>query len=277
MLPHAESRPHATLLGLSWDGSSSFEPGAAGAPPLIRQALWSPTTNTWNEQGDDIALPGVLEDAGDLSLGTDAAAARAAIEAKVRELVTSGRRPLCLGGDHSVTYPILAGFRGQLPALTILHFDAHSDLYEEFDGDRYSHACPFARILEEGLATRLVQVGIRCMTAHLRSQVERFGVEVFTADRWRAALPVVAEIHDPVYVSLDLDVLEPMLAPGLSHPEPGGLLVRDVLEVLAALPHPIVGADIVEYNPRHDVRDLTARVAAKFIKELVGKMRAEQL
>lgn len=272
-MPHADIRPHATLLGLPWDGSSSFEHGAAAAPPLIRQALWSPSTNTWNEQGDDVALPGVLEDAGDLTLGGDAAEARAAIEARVRTLVAEGRRPLCLGGDHSVTYPILAGFRGHLPALTILHFDAHSDLYEEFDGDRYSHACPFARVLEDGLATRLVQVGIRCMTAHLRSQVARFGVEVFTADRWRAALPVVAELHEPVYVSLDLDVLEPMLAPGLSHPEPGGLLVRDVLDVIAALPHPIVGADIVEYNPKNDVRDLTARVAAKFIKELVGRMR----
>ncbi len=76
----------------------------------------------------------------------------------------------------------------------------------------------------------------------------------------------------PVYVSLDIDVLEPMLAPGLSHPEPGGLSVRDVLEVLTALPSPLVGADVVEYNPRHDVRDLTARVAAKFVKELAGAM-----
>ena len=74
-------------------------------------------------------------------------------------------------------------------------------------------------------------------------------------------------------MSLDLDVLEPMLAPGVSHPEPGGLTVRDVLEMLAAMRVPVVGADIVEYNPRNDVRDLTARVAAKFVKELVGVMR----
>lgn len=97
-------------------------------------------------------------------------------------------------------------------------------------------------------------------------------MEIVGADRWRDALPIVASLCGPVYVSLDLDVLEPMLAPGLSHPEPGGLSVRDVLDVLAAIQTTVVGADIVEYNPRNDVRDLTARVAAKFAKELVGVM-----
>ncbi len=270
-VPLTGSPGRVTLLGVPWDASSSFLRGAAAAPPRIREALWSPSTNFWTETGIDIARPGELEDAGDLTLPAGAAEARAVIEAAVRDLIEAGRRPLVLGGDHSITYPVLAGFRGQYPGLTILHFDAHSDLYEEFDGDRYSHACPFARVLEDGLAARLIQVGIRCMTAHLRSQVERYGVEVYAADRWRAVLPVAGALAGPVYVSLDIDVLEPMIAPGISHPEPGGLLVRDVLDVLAALPVPIVGADVVEYNPSQDVRDLTARVAAKFVKELVSR------
>jgi arginase len=263
--------PRATLLGVPWDASSSFQRGAAAAPPLIRQALWSGSSNTWNERGDDVARPEVLEDAGDLVLPADPAAARGLIESRIAALASSGRAGLALGGDHSVTYPILRGRRGEA-APTVLHFDAHSDLYDEFEGDRHSHACPFARVMEEGLASRLVQVGVRCMTAHLRSQVERFGVEVYPAGRWREVLPVVAALGGPVYVSLDLDVLEPMLAPGISHPEPGGLSVRDVLDVLAALNAPVVGADVVEYNPANDVRDLTARVAAKFVKELVGVM-----
>ncbi|MCC7126639.1 MAG: agmatinase [Acidobacteria bacterium] len=270
-VPLTGSPGRVTLLGVPWDASSSFLRGAAAAPPRIREALWSPSTNSWTEAGIDIARPGEVEDAGDLALPPDAAEARGAIEAAVRDLIEAGRRPLILGGDHSITYPVMAGLRGQYPGLTILHFDAHSDLYEEFEGDRYSHACPFARVLEDGLAARLIQVGIRCMTGHLRSQVERYGVEVYAADRWRAALPVVGALAGPVYVSLDIDVLEPMLAPGISHPEPGGLLVRDVLDVLAALPVPIVGADVVEYNPSQDLRDLTARVAAKFVKELVSR------
>jgi agmatinase len=192
-----------------------------------------------------------------------------------------GQKPLLIGGDHSVTYPILRAFAsnpstslgaGSRP-LTVLHLDAHGDLYDEYEGDRYSHACPFARVMEERLAARLVQVGVRTLTAHQRSQAGKFGVESLGADRWRDALPLIARFKAPVYLSLDIDVLEPMLAPGVSHPEPGGLSVRDVLEILAALRVPLAGADIVEYNPRNDIRDLTARVAAKFVKEIVGYLR----
>lgn len=267
--------PGTTLVGVPWDASSSFERGAADAPPKIRAALWSPSSNAWTEGGLDVESPAVLQDRGNLTLPSDPAMARAAIEDGVREILETPQVPLVLGGDHSITYPVLRAVGSVNVRPIVLHFDAHSDLYDQFDGDRYSHACPFARVMEEGLASRLVQVGIRCLTAHLRDQSARFGVEVFTADRWRQALPVVASLRGPVYVSLDLDVLEPMLAPGISHPEPGGLAVRDVLDVLAHLSAPIVGADIVEYNPRHDVRDITARVAAKFVKELAGLAHAQ--
>lgn len=212
------------------------------------------------------------------------AEARAAIEGAVRAQLERGHTTLVLGGDHSITYPVVRAFREHMaPAAvdpsasvhaangpTIVHLDAHADLYREFDGDRYSHACPFTRIMEERLASRLIQIGIRTLTAEQRGVAAEFGVEIFGADRWRDALPIVASLRGPVYVSLDLDVLEPMLAPGLSHPEPGGLSVREVLYVLAAIQTTVVGADIVEYNPRNDVRHLTARVAAKFLKELVG-------
>jgi agmatinase len=261
-----------TLLGLPWDGSSSFERGAADAPPRIRAALRSASSNSFNERGDDVLDERVMADGGDLVLTGDAADARERIERGVREILAAASKPLLLGGDHSVTYPILRGFRGHGP-VSVLHFDAHGDIYDSFDGDRYSHACPFARVMEEKLAVRLIQVGIRTLTPHQRSQSRMLGTEIHGADRWRDAIPVVAGLRGAVYVSLDLDVLEPMLAPGLSHPEPGGLTVREVLEVLSALRTPVAGADIVEYNPRHDVRDLSARVAAKFVKELAGAMQ----
>ena len=194
------------------------------------------------------------------------------MEDAVRRLLDSGSKPLVLGGDHSITYPVVRAFRDGGP-LTILHFDSHGDIYDHYEGDRYSHACPFARVMEEGLATRLIQVGLRTLTPHQREQSKKFGTEIFPADRWRDAVPVVAAVTGPVYVSLDIDVLEPMLAPGIAHPEPGGLSVRDVLDVLSALRTDVIGADVVEYNPRFDVRDLTARVAAKFVKELIGAMR----
>jgi agmatinase len=262
-----------SLLGVPWDASSSFERGAAEAPPRIRAALWSPSSNAFNERGDDLSAAGVLVDAGDLELPGAGAEARDAITLGVKRVLAASNKPLILGGDHSITYPILRAFQSAAP-LTILHFDAHADIYDEFEGDRYSHACPFARVMEEQLAARLVQVGIRTLTPHQQTQVAKFKSQVIRASRWRDAVSVAGSLSGPVYVSLDLDVLEPMLAPGISHPEPGGLTVRDVLEVLAALRTEIVGADIVEYNPRHDVRDLTARVAAKFVKELTGFMRA---
>ena len=277
----ASNRP--VLVGIPWDASSSFERGAAGAPRLIREALWSPSTNSFTELGISIE-PDSIGDAGDLMLSTDGAEARAAIEAVVTGLVEGGAVPVSLGGDHSITYPILRAFRRMGP-LTILHIDAHADLYDQFpafapDGasarlrpvhgqhDRFSHACPFARIMEDGLCRRLVQVGIRTLTPHLQAQAKRFGVEVYGPDACADA--PVEGLTGPLYVSLDLDGLDPAFAPGVSHPEPGGLSVRDVVRILHRVRAPIAGADIVEYNPQNDVRDLTARVAAKLLKELLA-------
>lgn len=262
-----------TLLGVPWDASSSFQRGAAAAPLKIREALDSASSNSWNERGQDINAAGVLDDAGDVAVGGDAAEARAAIERAVAAVLSRQSCPLVLGGDHSITYPVLRAFRGKEPA-AIIHFDAHGDLYDSFDGDRFSHACPFARVMEEGLTARLIQVGVRTLTAHQREQAARFGVEIYGPGRWRDVIPLVSALKGPVYVSLDLDVLEPMLAPGISHPEPGGLSVRNVLDVLHSIHTPVAGADVVEYNPANDFRDLTARVAAKFVKELVGLMLA---
>jgi arginase family enzyme len=154
--------------------------------------------------------------------------------------------------------------------LSVLHIDAHPDLYDEFAGDRYSHACPFARVMEDGLADRLVQVGIRATTQHQREQADRFGVEVIDMQAWAAGTrPTVTGV---VYVSLDLDGLDPGFAPGVSHREPGGLSVREVVGLIQGLSGPVIGADVVEFNPRQDTFGLTAVVGAKLIKELAAAM-----
>jgi agmatinase len=264
--------PVPTLLGIPYDAASSFLRGSAAAPPLIRDALWSDSSNSWTELGVDIAAPGALADAGDVMLleGEESTAARQAIEDGAAAVLAGGGGPISLGGDHSITYPLLRAVRRHHPRLTILHVDAHSDLYDEFGGDRYSHACPFARILEERLADRLVQVGIRAMTKHLREQVARFGVEVIEMRAW-GTVPVPA-IEGPVYLSIDLDGLDPAFAPGVSHREPGGLSVRDVVGLIHELAGRVVAADVVEYNPAHDIHGVTAMVAAKLVKELAGVM-----
>ncbi len=258
-----------SLLGLPYDASSSFQRGPALAPPLIRQALASPAGNLWTEGMTDLGAPGRLADAGDASI-PEGPGARESIEAAIAGLLDRGVRPLSLGGDHSVTYPVLRALGARYPRLTVVQFDAHPDLYDIFEGDRYSHACPFARIMEESLATRLVQLGIRAMTGHQREQAAHFGVEVHEMRRWRDGLALPLE--GPVYVSFDLDALDPAFAPGVSHREPGGLSVRQALDAIQRLAGPIVGADVVEYNPRNDLDGVTARVAAKLVKELAGRL-----
>jgi arginase len=256
-----------TLLGVPWDGASAFRRGAAGAPAAIREALRSHAGNAWTESLVDLGVPGAFADAGDLSLVTDHAAA---ITAGVAAILASGGRPVVLGGDHSITHPVLQAVRARHPALSILHLDAHNDLYDHFEGDRGSHACPFARIMEAGLADQLVQVGIRAMTGHQREQAARFGVEVIDMRAWLAGRRPA--LRHPAWISLDVDVLDPAFAPGVSHREPGGLSVRDVLALLQAVEVPVVGADLVEYNPDRDVDALTAPVCAKLLKELLSVM-----
>ena len=257
------------LIGFPYDESSSFQRGTAAAPPLIRRALHVDSSNLWSETLIDLGAEGVLHDVGDVDCG-GRESVRGNIEAAIAWVLSRGLVPISLGGDHSITYPIVKTFRRTYPRLSLLQLDAHPDLYAEFDGDRYSHACPFARIMEEGLVDRLVQVGVRTMNGHQREQAEGFGVEVIDMRAWFAGLHLT--FASPLYVSIDLDVLDPAFAPGVSHPEPGGLSMRDVIGVIQAIGSPIVGADLVEYNPSNDPLGLTGRVCAKLLKELAAKM-----
>ena len=260
-----------TLLGIPFDANSSYLRGAAEAPPLIREALRCEASNLSSETGVDLGAPGAFEDAGDLSVSENDAFPQ--IERAVGALLDKRQRPVSLGGDHSITYPIVRAFGSKFSDLTIIHFDAHPDLYDEFEGNRNSHACPFARIMEEKLAKRLIQIGIRTMNQRQRKQAQRFDVEVFEL----AKLPAFEELKTwcPVYVSFDMDVLDPAFAPGVSHREPGGISVRDAIWHLHSITGAIVGADIVEYNPKCDVSQLTATVAGKILKEILGKMVLE--
>ncbi len=269
MKPANRTQGRPTLIGVGYDASSSFLRGAALAPPAIREALHSPGANGWSESGIEILAAGVIGDAGDLEL-PPIAEARAIIERAVREIVERGDRPVSLGGDHSITYSTVRAVASRAPELTIVQIDAHPDLYDSFESDRFSHACQFARIREEGLAAHLIQVGIRTITNHQREQATRFEVDVIDMRGWmRGDRP---RASGPVYLSIDLDGLDPAFAPGVSHPEPGGLTVREVLDVVRELEGPIVGADIVELNPLRDVNGLTAVVAAKLVKEVVARM-----
>jgi len=260
------------LLGIPSDTNSSFQRGAAAAPAAIRQAM-RPYFEEW---GNPVAENGVgvvsgenLIDVGNVPV-TENVKDVEAISGAVADHSRQYGRVLCLGGDHFVTYPILRGIAAVHGPPTVLHFDAHPDIHHEYQGNRLSHASPFARIMEEKLASRLVQVGIRSFDAHQDAQIQHFGVESIRMSDFEVER--VPDLDGPLYISLDLDALDPAFAPGVSHPEPGGLSVREILAVLRKVRGPIVGADIVELNPARDIQDRTAIVAAKFVKEFAGRM-----
>lgn len=220
--------------------------------------------NSASESGAELRRDIRFEDAGDLPLNGDNE--QQLIFDSVALALKKGHLPIILGGDHSITYPIVKAIAAQHGAINILHIDAHPDLYEIYKGNKLSHACPFARIMENHLAQRLVQVGIRTLNNHQRQQAERFDVEIIAMKD--LDLIKAAKFYEPLYISIDLDGLDPAHAPGVSHHEPGGLTVRQVIELLQRIEVPIVGADIVEYNPDRDLNNMTAAVAVKLLKEL---------
>jgi arginase len=258
-----------SVLGIPHDDNSSFMKGASEAPDLIRRELHCDAYSMWSETGVDLSVAGRLTDHGDIQFDS-AADPWDVIERNVGHVMESGDPLICLGGDHAITHPIMRAVRRRHPSLTILHIDAHADIYHAYQGNPRSHASPFARIMEERLADRLIQVGLRTVNDHHRDQFKRFGVEVVEAGRWREHLRL--DITTPIYISMDMDALDPACAPGVSHREPGGLSTRQVVDLIHTLDQPVVGADIVEYNPRCDISNLTAIVAAKLLKEIGGMM-----
>jgi agmatinase len=260
------------LLGVGWDDHSSHARGPARAPAVIRAALQDAAGNRFASDLTDVLDPDILHDHGDCHLAGDGDDADR-ITAAATAVLEAGDALLTLGGDHAVTYPVMRAVAARWPGVRIVHVDAHPDLYDDFEGDPLSHASPFARIMEQGLAQRLLQIGIRADTPHLRAQADRFGVRTYPPDDIDTALMAIAALGDgPVYLSFDLDGLDPAFAPGVNHHEPGGLTVREALRIIEALPGRLVGADVVELAPARDVNGTTATVAARLVKEIVARI-----
>ncbi|MEO0635023.1 MAG: agmatinase [Pseudomonadota bacterium] len=264
------TRPIA-ILGLPQDNNSSFLQGPALAPARIREAFHSASANMFTETGHDLGADGAWRDAGDLLLdGLSGQVAYDAIYAGVSDTLESGDPLISLGGDHSVAFPAIMAHADRYEDLSILQVDAHADLYDDFDGNPFSHASPFARLMETERIRKLVQVGIRTLTAHQREQVERFNIDVHEM----SDLSRINDIHldGPMYLSLDLDGLDPAFAPGVGHHEPGGLSTRMVIDLIHGFGGQLIGGDIVELNPHRDLHGMTAMVAGKLLKEMMGRI-----
>jgi agmatinase len=255
-------------IGLPFYWNSSHERAPAEGADRIAALIHRPESNPFTDTGVDLSAPGTFAYLGSADL--DEPSFTRGIGALVRAVYESPRKALFIGGDHSITAPIVAALHERHGALHLVHIDAHPDLYEDFEGNPCSHASPFARILERGHAASLTQYGIRTLNPHQREQIVRYGVkchEMRSRERWPRP-----RLEGPTYVSIDLDGLDPAFAPGVSHPEPGGLSVREVLDIVHAIEAPIVGADVVEYNLARDPSGSTALAAAKLARELLGMM-----
>ncbi|RLB86801.1 MAG: agmatinase [Deltaproteobacteria bacterium] len=261
------------ILGIGFDQNSSFQKGASLAPNRIRESYFSESSNLWSEKGLNLESIQHLYDLGNIDFKTDSDDF-SQITSSVKAVLDQGNHLICLGGDHSITFPIINAHAQKYDCLNILCLDAHPVLYDSLDGNIYSHAWPLARIMEKKLAKRLVQAGIRTMNGHQREQAKKFGVQINEMKDGMTWLNDF-EFVGPVYLSLDLDCLDPAFAPGVSHHEPGGMTTRQVIDIIQNLKGKIIGADIVEYNPNRDLASMTSMVAAKLLKEIIARVHED--
>jgi agmatinase len=277
----AQSQPFA-VAGIAWDGATTNRPGARFGPRAIREA--SHMLCDGEHPVFDLAPGDRLGDAGDLALpNTGLPAMREAMMPQVRDLIAR-HHMLWLGGDHSITLPLLRAYRAHVGRpLAVLHFDAHCDTWRDHFGEPSGHGTWVCEAFEERLveAECFVQVGIRSAGERAaRDYVRDRGGAIHTAHALRGLeraadlAPVLVDLRQrlarhgmpPLYVSLDIDCLDPAFAPGTGTPEPGGLSTNQVLTLLEGLAGlPCVGMDCVEVAPPYDHADLTSYAAAHFV------------
>ncbi|HEX6446288.1 MAG TPA: agmatinase [Streptosporangiales bacterium] len=283
-LPRLDQVPRTdvAVVGVPFDSGVSYRPGARFGPAAVREA--SRLLRPYN-QALDVAPFGAVQvvDAGDVVANPyDIPAAIDAIDAHARTLLDEDARLVVIGGDHTIALPMLRAAARKHGPVALLHFDAHLDTWDTYFGAAYTHGTPFRRAVEEGLLdTQAVShVGIRGPLygkADLADD-KRFGFGIVSsADVLRQGVDEVAGLlrervgDRPLYISVDIDVLDPSHAPGTGTPEAGGLTSRELLEVLRGLAGcDIVSADVVEVAPAYDHADITAVAASHVAYDLVS-------
>lgn len=260
------------FVGLPDDSQSSYLRGCRRTPENIRTAYNGHCFNATTETGVDLYR--MITDLGDIPTRGSWEETSEAYRAKAEELLLAGKKPFFVGGDHAVTIPIVEALAVLKKPIHYIQIDAHPDIYPDFDGNIYSHACVGARVLEMTHIANVTQIGVRAMNARQQQLADRYDekLRIFFARTLPQALPSLAYIddHAPVYLSIDLDAFDPGFAPGVSHPVPGGLTPRQVLNFIQDMRWNLVGMDVVEVNPERDVQNLTAILAARLLHEAMG-------
>ncbi|EOR72914.1 agmatinase [Thermobifida fusca TM51] len=270
------------VVGIPFDSGVSYRPGARFGPAAIREA--SRLLRPYNPGLDVSPFAEVqVADGGDIAVNPFAIKeAIATVEASASELLSQGTRLVTLGGDHTIALPLLRAVHRVHGPVALLHFDAHLDTWDTYFGEPYTHGTPFRRAVEEGIldTEALTHVGIRGPLYGKKDLEDdrRFGFGIVTAaDVMRRGVDEIADMvrqrigNRPLYVSVDIDVLDPAHAPGTGTPEAGGLTSRELLELLRGLAScNLVGADVVEVSPAYDHAQITATAAAHVAYDLVS-------
>jgi len=274
------------VVGFPWDISSTFRRGSKEAPPVIRKITTAKFYDPFTEDGVDLSRIWRVYDYGDLEAATSVDEMRKRVYNVIRDLYNDELRFLFLGGDHLITYFTLRALthlsRGNW---ALIYLDSHPDLEEEYEGDRYMHGSVVKRLVEETnlRPESIVEVGIRSFLPPERKFAVEVGIKIMSTveferleagDAAKRVLKLLPKDVERVYLSIDLDVLDPAYAPGLGYPEPGGISTRSLIDFIHGLKElEIVAFDVVELCPQYDSSSITAMVAGKIILETLGIMR----
>lgn len=261
-------KANIALLGVPYDGTSSFRPGSRFAPDAIREASYgiesySPYQNKDLRDKKICDLNNIPLSFGDKELNFKI------IDSFVQKIIYKRKKLVSIGGEHLISYPIIKSFTKKYKNLSIVHIDAHSDLIDSYRGEKFSHATVMKRVGEIVGFDNLYQLGIRSLNKidlllpHRDTQMHLFNL--LKANEYIKKIG-----KSPVYVSLDLDVLDPSIFPGTGTPEPGGVSYKELIEcILLFKDLNIVGADVVELSPHYDASGVSNIVAASILRELI--------
>jgi len=255
------------LVGLPYDGTCSYRPGTRFAPELIRIASYGIETYSplQDKDLDDIKF----YDAGEIEfqLGNREDTLNK-IETTAREVLSLNKKWFGIGGEHLVTYPALKAYSEKYPELYVIHFDAHADVRQDYLDESLSHACVMKRISELITPDNLIQIGIRSGTSEEFSWMKEHNTLVKTQDELKERLKAIG--NKPVFLSIDLDVLDPSIMSGTGTPEPGGMTYTELMSWLMMLKDVnFVGADVLELSPHYDHSGVSTVTATKVIREVL--------
>lgn len=259
----------AVLFGVPFDGTTSFKPGTRFAPSAMREDSWG--LESYSPYLDKDLEDLKLFDYGNLEVPFgDKKTALRMIQEMTQEIIDAGKIPVMIGGEHLVSLGPVKALSKKYEDLHIIHFDAHTDLRNDYLGEALSHATVLRRIYDQVGDGRLNQFCIRSgLKEEFEWAKEHSHLEKFTYNTLEERVELL--VNKPVYITIDLDVLDPSVFPGTGTPEPGGINFHDMMKIISILSRleNVVGLDVVELSPKFDASGVSTAVACKTLRELV--------